>query len=78
MLRGISGSGLGSLALRDRSCGNNILLGFEDGDHVWQRLLGTHLAGRVMRKHNLDLDSEHTLAEKDVADSSFNVILKQR
>lgn len=60
----LSHRGLGNrdgdvLALRSGLRGDVLVLGLEDGDDIRQRRLGTSLAQRVVRKHNLDLDTEH-------------------
>ena len=49
------------LGLGEWAGGQHLLLGLDDGDVVGQRLLGTHLAVGVPRKHDLDLDAEHAL-----------------
>merc|ERR1711882_18020 len=42
---------------------------------VWQRLLGSSLAGGVERQHNLDLDSKHTLPQENVSASRVDVVV---
>lgn len=70
LLLGLAGSlglgGLGTVILADGVDNGGLLLGLDDGDGVGERFLGTGLALRVGAAHDLDLDSENTLAEKDV------------
>lgn len=42
------------------------LLGFDDGDGIGKRLLGSGLALWVAAAHDLDLDTENTLTEENV------------
>merc|ERR1712096_427965 len=46
---------------------NGVLLGLEHIHLVGHGLLGAHLAGRVERQHNVNLDAKDTLAEEHVA-----------
>lgn len=64
------------LVLRDWLRNNALVLGFKDGDVVGKGLLGSGLSGGIPRKHDLNLQSEDTLAEEDVADSVIDVILR--
>merc|ERR1719424_194691 len=52
----------------------SIVLWLVDDDIVWQWHLGTHLALRVMRKHDLDLDTNHALAHCHMADCFADVV----
>jgi hypothetical protein len=52
-----------------------LLLWLDDGDGVWKSLLWAGLALWVRTTHDLDLDTEDTLAEKDVAGSGVNEVL---
>lgn len=45
------------------------------GDGVREGLGGTKAALGVPRQHNLDLDTEHTLSEQDVANGVVNKVL---
>jgi hypothetical protein len=75
-INGSSGSGGRLLAgLRDGGEDRGLLLGLHDGDHVGKRGLGTHLALRIPRQHNLDLDTQDSLAQEDVTDSGVNKVL---
>jgi hypothetical protein len=51
-----------------------LLLGLDDGDGVRERLLGTGLALGVRAAHDLDLDTQDTLAEQDVAGGAVNEV----
>lgn len=53
----------------------SLLLGVEDGDGVGQGLLRTGLALGVRATHDLDLDTEDTLAEQDVAGGAVDEVL---
>jgi hypothetical protein len=59
--------GLGTVVLAHRLDDVLLLLGLNDGDGVGQRLLGTSLALGVGAAHDLDLDTQDTLAQKNVA-----------
>jgi len=48
--------GLHGLGLGVRTGRKSILLGFNDLDIIGQRFLGSHLACRIPRQHNLDLN----------------------
>jgi hypothetical protein len=52
-----------------------LLLGLNDGDGVGEGLLGTRLSFGVRTAHDLDLDTEDTLAEKNVTGSTVNEVL---
>lgn len=73
--RGLSLSGLGTVVLADRLDNRGLLLGVENGDSIGQRLLGTGLALGIRAAHDLDLDTQHTLAQQDVASSAVDKVL---
>lgn len=68
-------SGLGAVVLADGLGNGGLLLGVEDGDGVGQRLLGTGLALGVRAAHDLNLDTEDTLAEQDVTGGAVDEVL---
>jgi len=72
-----NGSGGGDLLARLRDGGEDggLLLGLHDGNHVGKRGLGAHLALRIPRQHDLDLDTQNSLAQEDVTDSGVNKVL---
>merc|ERR1719375_252030 len=51
-----------------------VFLWLMDDDVVWQRHLGSHLALWVMRKHDLDPHTEHTLAHENVTRCCADVV----
>ena len=59
------------LGLGDRQ----FLLGVKDGDDIRGQDSDTVLASGVMRQLDLDLDTQHTLLELDVADSEVDVVV---
>lgn len=63
---GLDLSGLGTVVLGHGLDDALLLLGLDDGDGVGQGLLGTSLTLGVGTTHDLDLDTQDTLAEKDV------------
>lgn len=65
---------LGTVVLADGLDNGGLLLGVEDGDSVRQRLLGTGLALGVRAAHDLDLDTQDTLAEEDVAGGAVDEV----
>lgn len=73
--RSLDLSGLGAVVLADGLRDGGLLLGVEDGDGVGQRLLGAGLALRVGAAHDLDLDTEDTLAEQDVTGGAVDEVL---
>lgn len=75
VLAGLDLSGLGTIVLADGLDDGLLLLGLDDGDGVGERLLGTGLALGVGAAHDLDLDTENTLAEQDVASGVVNEVL---
>lgn len=68
-------SSLGTVVLGDRLGDGSLLLGVKDGDGVRQGLLGTGLALGVRATHDLDLDTQDTLAEQDVTGSTVDEVL---
>ena len=75
-LGGLLGSGgLGTVVLGHGLDDALLLLGLDDGDRVGESLLGTSLALGVGTAHDLDLDTENTLAEEDVASGVVNEVL---
>lgn len=71
----LSLSGLGTVVLRHGLEDGLLLLGVDDGDGVGEGLLGTRLALGVGAAHDLDLDTQDTLAEEDVASGSVDEVL---
>lgn len=61
--------------LRDGGEDGGLLLGLHDGDHVGERGLGTHLALGIPRQHDLDTDTQNSLAQENVADGGVNEVL---
>ena len=51
-----------------------LLLGLQNGDHVGQGVLGSNLSRRIPVQHNLDANTQDTLAEQDVTDGVVNVV----
>jgi len=75
-LGGLLGSGgLGTVVLRHGLDDALLLLGLDDGDRVGESLLGTVLTVGVGTTHNLDLDTENTLAEENVTSGVVNEVL---
>lgn len=62
----LGSEGLGTVVLADGLEDGLLLLGLDDGDGVREVLLGTGLSFGVGAAHDLDLDTEDTLAEEDV------------
>ena len=52
-----------------------LLLWLDNRNTVWQTLLGTTLALRIRTAHDLDLDTENTLSEQNVAGSRIDEVL---
>lgn len=73
--RGLDLGGLGAVVLGDGLDDRSLVLGLEDGDGVGQGLLGAGLALGVGAAHDLDLDTEDTLAEKDVTGGAVDELL---
>ena len=71
----LSLSSLGTVILADGLGNGLLLLGLDDGDGVGKSLLGAGLALGVAAAHDLDLDAENTLAEKDVAGGAVDEVL---
>jgi len=55
--------------------GEDLLLGLHNGNVVWQGLLGSSLAIRVPRQHDLYFDSKYSLSEEHVTRSGVNIIV---
>ena len=73
--RGLHLGGLGTVVLADGLDNGGLLLGVEDGDGIRQGLLGTGLALGVRTTHDLDLDTQDTLAEQDVTGGRVDELL---
>ena len=71
----LSSDGLGAVVLRHGLDNGLLLLGLDDGDGVGQSLGWAGLALGVGAAHYLNLDTEDTLAEQDVAGSVVNEVL---
>jgi hypothetical protein len=61
----VLGNGLGD---------GSFLLGFQNGDNIGKVLSRTSTASGVVVQHDLNLDTEDTLTEKDVANSSIDEV----
>lgn len=66
---------LGTVVLAHGLENGLLLLGLDDGDGVGEGLLGAGLALGVGTAHDLDLDTEDTLAKEDVAGSGVDELL---
>lgn len=75
ILTSLGSSGLSTVVLADGLENGLLFLGFVDGDGVWERLLRAGLAVRVRATHDLDLDTQDTLAEQDVTSGSVDEVL---
>lgn len=75
ILAGLGSGGLSTVVLADGLDNGLLLLGLVDGDGVRERLLGTGLALGVRAAHDLDLDTQDTLAEQDVAGGVVDELL---
>jgi len=75
-LNGSFSNGSSRLAeiLGDGLSDGSFLLRLQDGDNIGKVLLGTSSASGVIVKHDLNLDTENTLTEKNVANSSINEV----
>lgn len=73
---GLGSSSLGAVVLAHGLHNRGLLLGLDDSDGIRERLLGTGLALGVAAAHDLDLDTEHTLAEQYVAGGAVDEILR--
>jgi len=67
-----SGSGLSAIVLAHGLNNRGLFFGLMDSDDIRKSLLGPGLAIRVAAAHDLDLDTENTLAQQDVAGGSVN------
>lgn len=54
---------------------DDLILGLDDGYVVGKRLLWPNLAIWIPRQHNLDLDSQNSLTQKDVTGGCVNVVV---
>lgn len=70
----LGGDGLGTVVLAHGLENGLLLLGLDDGDGVGESLLGTGLALGVGAAHDLDLDTEDTLAEENVTGSAVDEV----
>lgn len=79
LLSSLGLGGLGTVVLGGGSEHGLLLLGLDDGDGVGKTLAAGLLAGGVGGRgrgaHDLDLDTEDTLAEEDVAGGVVNEVL---
>ena len=75
VLRSLGLSGLSTVVLAHGLDNSLLLLGLDDGDSVGQGLLGTGLALGVGAAHDLDLDTQDTLAEQNVASGVVDEVL---
>lgn len=67
--------GLGAVVLADGLEHWDLLLGVEDGNGVGERGGGAGLALRVGATHDLDLDTQYTLAEQNVTGGAVDEVL---
>lgn len=72
---GLNLSSLGTVILADGLENGLFLLGVDDGDGIGKGLLGTGLALGVGAAHDLDLDTEDTLAKQDVSCRTVDEVL---
>ena len=66
---------LGAVVLRHWLHNGLLILGLDDGDGVWERLLRAGLALWVRAAHDLDLDPQNTLAKENVAGRRVDKVL---
>jgi len=71
----LSSDGLGTVVLRHGLDNGLLLLGLDDGNGVGESLGWAGLAFGVGAAHDLNLDTEHTLAEQDVAGGVVDEVL---
>lgn len=71
----LHGSGLGAIVLAHRLHDRLLLFRLDDGDGIWQGLVGSALALGIRSPHNLDFDAEYTLAQEDVTGGRVDEIL---
>ena len=67
--------GLSAVVLADGLENSLLLLGLDNGNGVREGLLWTSLAFRVGAAHDLDLDTQNTLSEKDVTGGVIDEVL---
>ena len=67
--------GLSAVVLADGLENSLLLLGLDNGNGVREGLLGASLAFRVGAAHDLDLDTQNTLSEKDVTSGVIDEVL---
>lgn len=72
---GLGLGGLSAIVLADGLDNSLLLLGLDDGDSIREGLLGTGLALGVGTAHDLDLDTQDTLTEQDVAGGAVDEVL---
>lgn len=72
---GLGSSGLSTVILGHWLDNSLLLLWLDDGDGIWESLGWSRLALWVGSAHDLDLDTEDTLAEKNVASGGVNEVL---
>lgn len=76
ILSSLSGlGGLSAVVLADRLEDSLLLLRLDNGNGVRESLLGTGLALRVRAAHDLNLDTQDTLSEENVAGSVIDEVL---
>lgn len=75
VLGGLVLGGLSAVVLTHGLDNSLLLLGLDDGNGIGESLLGTSLALGVGTTHDLDLDTQDTLAEQDVAGGVVNEVL---
>jgi len=71
----LSSKSLGTIVLRHGLDNRLLFLGVDDGDGIGEGLLGTGLAFWVAATHDLDLNTQNTLSEEDVAGSSVDEVV---
>lgn len=75
VLSGLGLGGLSTVVLAHGLENGLLLLGLDDGDGVGESLLGAGLALGVGAAHDLDLDTQDTLSEEDVAGGGVDEVL---
>lgn len=71
----LGGGGLSAVVLAHGLNNRGLVLGLDNRDGVRERFLRAGLALGVAAAHNLDLNTEHTLAEKDVTGGAVDEVL---